>query len=561
MLHRNQLHPQRKWMSRLVVWLLVLGGVLGLVGFAMAKSGLALAETAVSIPTSPPAKQRLTIQLDGAAQTTAVLQDDQACILCHQDTDGIVTFASGEEIAALVDTAVFAHSAHGDTTDEPLNCTSCHNVNAYQYPHEPITAPDYRSYQLAQGEACTQCHVEPHLTSHNGPESDLPIGCTDCHGSHEVKTVDQIRTGETTSKCVDCHTVMEVPFTDGSQLTDIIQHGLFADRYETTEYCLACHTQPDLEIKFDNGDSISATIDDIAFHDSVHGVDNENAPLECASCHDGVKFPHEPLTVSTARDYSLEMVAVCADCHEEKAEANVEDVHAQALADGTLEAAVCTDCHGAHDTPVPNVPRDRISHTCQKCHSTIFADYAESVHGDALLTESNPDVPTCIDCHGVHNIGDPTTALFRVRSPELCAGCHANENLMSEYEISTDVFDTYVADFHGTTVELFEHDDPNVETNKAVCYDCHGVHNIKKPDDPEAGIKANLLETCQQCHPDANENFPSSWTSHFRPSLQHNPLVYLVNLFYQIVIPATLGFFGLLVASDIYRRVRTRVRK
>ena len=49
---------------------------------------------------------------------------------------------------------------------------------------------------------------------------------------------------------------------------------------------------------------------------------------------------------------------------------------------------------------------------------------------------------------------------------------------MNKYEISTEVFDTYVADFHGTTVILFEHQDPNVETNKAVCYDCHGVHNI-----------------------------------------------------------------------------------
>ena len=131
---------------------------------------------------------------------------------------------------------------------------------------------------------------------------------------------------------------------------------------------------------------------------------------------------------------------------------------------------------------------------------------------------------------------------------------------MEKYDISTDVFDTYVADFHGTTVTLFEQEDPNVETNKAVCYDCHGVHAIKDPDDPEAGIKANLLETCQQCHPDATANFPDSWTSHFRPSLQHNPLVFLVNLFYQIVIPATLGFFGFMVATDVYRRIRLRLR-
>ena len=175
-----------------------------------------------------------------------------------------------------------------------------------------------------------------------------------------------------------------------------------------------------------------------------------------------------------------------------------------------------------------------------------------------LLGEDNEDVPTCIECHGVHNINDPTTTQARNRSPELCAGCHADAELMDKYEISTDVFETYVADFHGTTVTLFEDLSPDVETNKAVCYDCHGVHNILAPDDPHAGIKGNLLVTCQQCHPDATANFPDAWTSHFPPSLDNNPLVYLVNLFYQIVIPFTLSFFVLMVGTDIYRRVRER---
>ena len=39
-------------------------------------------------------------------------------------------------------------------------------------------------------------------------------------------------------------------------------------------------------------------------------------------------------------------------------------------------------------------------------------------------------------------------------SPELCASCHADEELMAPYDISTDVFETYVDDFHGTTVIL-----------------------------------------------------------------------------------------------------------
>ncbi|MCA9921646.1 MAG: cytochrome c3 family protein [Anaerolineales bacterium] len=549
-------HLQRKRIRYLLVWLAVTGGVFSLAGLVWAEPG-SVTETAVLSPSAADSfLVQQAVQQDATAQA-----DDEACLLCHEDTDAVIMFDSGESFAARVDTAVLAHSAHGDDAAEPLNCTGCHDVNAYQYPHEPIETADYRTYQLERASSCENCHATPHLTSHPGLESDTAVGCTDCHGSHDVLTVDQIRTGETTSKCVACHTDVGVPFTDGSQLTDMIQAGLFATYYETTDYCLACHSQPNLELSFPDGSVISATIDENGFHDSVHRMVDDGEPLECAGCHEGKTFPHQPVAAANAREYSLEMVSVCADCHAEKVHADAEDVHTLALAEGTLEAAVCTDCHGAHSIPIPNQPRRRISQTCEKCHSTIYSEYAESVHGEALLIDSNEDVPTCIDCHGVHTIGDPTTALFRVRSPELCAGCHADTNLMAKYEISTEVFETYVADFHGTTVELFEHEDPNVETNKAVCYDCHGVHNIKAPDDPQAGIKANLLETCQQCHPDANENFPASWTSHFQPSLEHNPLVYLVNLFYQIVIPATVGLFAFLVLTDVYRRVRMRVRK
>ena len=132
---------------------------------------------------------------------------------------------------------------------------------------------------------------------------------------------------------------------------------------------------------------------------------------------------------------------------------------------------------------------------------------------------------------------------------------------MSKYDISTDVFNTYVADFHGTTVELFEKQSPDHETNKAVCYDCHGVHDILPSTDEHAHvIKANLLETCRQCHPDATANFPDAWTSHFEPSLEHNPLIYLVNLFYLILIPFIIGGFIIFILSDIYRRFIQRQR-
>jgi hypothetical protein len=130
---------------------------------------------------------------------------------------------------------------------------------------------------------------------------------------------------------------------------------------------------------------------------------------------------------------------------------------------------------------------------------------------------------------------------------------------MAEYDISTNVFDTYISDFHGTTVLLFEEVAPDQETNKPVCIDCHGVHDMRMVDDPESRVmKENLLATCQRCHPDASANFPSSWLSHYEPNAETTPAVFFVNLFYRILIPGTIGGMVVFVASDAYRRIASR---
>jgi nitrate/TMAO reductase-like tetraheme cytochrome c subunit len=293
---------------------------------------------------------------------------------------------------------------------------------------------------------------------------------------------------------------------------------------------------------------------------SVHGETNPEGPLVCADCHTNHRFPHPQQLSRSIREFQLERYVTCRNCHEEQYTHQQDSVHNIALEQGRLEAATCVDCHGAHDIQPPDQPRQRISLTCGRCHGAIFDQYRQSVHGAALLEEGNPDVPTCIDCHGVHNIADPTTTLFRVRSPELGANCHADTELMEKYDISTNVFDSYLTDFHGSTVALFEQQDPNVATNKAVCVDCHGVHDITRAGAENSSvIRANLLVTCQQCHPNATSDFPDAWVGHFPPTLESHPLLYVVNLFYNILIPVTLAAFAILVATDVFRRLRERL--
>lgn len=320
--------------------------------------------------------------------------------------------------------------------------------------------------------------------------------------------------------------------------------------------CLACHSLPDQYLELPSGEPLYLTVDADEYYNSVHGSQG----YACVQCHRDIReYPHPPLDAATRRDVTLSMQQTCDHCHQSMSELTHDGVHAKAMAEGNKEAAVCSDCHGYHNVQPPNEPRSRTAQMCQRCHSVIYNQYRVSVHGAALIGEGNPDVPTCIDCHGVHNVRGPSTDPFRLYSPLICAECHADEELMNKYGISTDVFDTYVSDFHGTTVVLFEQDYHGEDTNKAVCIDCHGVHDIRQANDPESSVyKDNLLVTCQKCHPDATTNFPTAWLGHYRPDPNVFPVVYFVNLFYSIFVPTVLGGMAIFVASDAARRIINR---
>ena len=92
------------------------------------------------------------------------------------------------------------------------------------------------------------------------------------------------------------------------------------------------------------------TVKGADLHDSVHGADNSWQALECADCHENDADPHEPVTVNSSREYSLQQNQACSRCHEENFQKAEDSVHAIALEEGVQEAAVCIDCHGAHDT-------------------------------------------------------------------------------------------------------------------------------------------------------------------------------------------------------------------
>ena len=254
----------------------------------------------------------------------------------------------------------------------------------------------------------------------------------------------------------------------------------------SNEECLACHNDATLT-KDENGKQVSLHVDDAAFKASIHST------FGCTDCHADIKaFPHDPTPA----------MPKCATCHSDQQAAYDHGVHAKAAAAGNTNVAKCQDCHGNVHTILPaGDPKSKVAHgnipqTCGACHgqklvmssagvsSTTFSSYEQSVHGKAVAGGSEK-AAVCTDCHGEHDIlggGDPKSTVFKFNVPATCAKCHA------------DVAQHYKESIHGQQIARGNWQSP-------VCTDCHGIHTIKAPKDPNSAVAAaNVQNTCGACH-------------------------------------------------------------
>jgi hypothetical protein len=130
---------------------------------------------------------------------------------------------------------------------------------------------------------------------------------------------------------------------------------------------------------------------------------------------------------------------------------------------------------------------------------------------------------------------------------------------MEKHDIATDVYSSYLADFHGRVIRYYRSNDSSMWRYEAICADCHASHAIYDVDDPRSSIApANLLGTCQRCHPGAETNFTSTATGHFRIDRESSLLAYYVERIYQILIPLFVGMMAAYIGLDITHRLRTR---
>jgi hypothetical protein len=177
-------------------------------------------------------------------------------------------------------------------------------------------------------------------------------------------------------------------------------------------YCAVCHDQPWRAVTLADGFVFNLYVPVEAIANSVHGEGSAEGQLGCIDCHGENTFPHDGPTPADSRTYTLQSVSMCTNCHTVEADELEHGLHEQAIAAGNLGAAVCTDCHGAHDIqPSANEPQ-LVAGVCGDCHTSTVEEWRSSPHVDIGPLG-------CATCHSPHS------QELRVSGvTELCENCH-----------------------------------------------------------------------------------------------------------------------------------------
>ncbi len=313
---------------------------------------------------------------------------DNTCLKCHEkgDTHKVV---NNKEISLKVDVSEIAASSH-----KSITCVKCHS---------DVTANMTRPCTTAGKVDCSNCHAKEsdiyfssgHGQAYFSKKENAPY-CTDCHGTHLVKP----KTDESSpvfrssipKLCGKCHRTggKAVIGTNLGEIDAFHDYSSSVHGRSLTEkgllsvaVCTDCHT----------------THFNLREADPRSSVNPKNIAATCGSCHKGIyneyiagdhayqdtndklKYPtcgtcHSAHSITEVHQdkFMSEITLQCGKCHGELAKTYLETYHGKVYQLGYLQAARCSDCHGAHSiyklqNPKSSVGPENIVATCQKCHA------------------------------------------------------------------------------------------------------------------------------------------------------------------------------------------------
>ncbi len=323
---------------------------------------------------------------------------DRGCVKCHEKDD-VHKEVNGKTVSLKVNKSDLATSVH-----KSISCTKCHT---------DVTISLQRPCETAKKVDCSNCHIEAsnlYLESGHGqayfnskdrlqPVSNAPY-CTDCHGTHIIKTryddTSPTYRGSIPELCGKCHR------TNGKALvnTNLKELNAFSD------YSLSVHGKGLKE----KGLLVSAVCTDchtthhiMKQDDERSSVNPENIPTTCAKCHKSIYD-----------DY-------------------INSDHNISRNNEKQRFPTCTDCHSAH--VISRIDKDKfmteVTHQCGSCHKKLAETYSETYHGKAYQL-GYLQAARCSDCHGAHkilNVKNPNSLVGYKNIVSTCKKCHSEANL------------------------------------------------------------------------------------------------------------------------------------
>ena len=399
---------------------------------------------------------------------------------------------------------------------------------------QPQTHPDQR---------CLDCHGQAHIGELSPDERLLMVATRVSPGDVSQEEAGSVESGD------DAPATRPNLYIPRSKPRDGVHANIF---------CVECHEDA---LQLPHARKLNLTTcatncheqEALAYGRGRHGEGLDGSP-RCSTCHGG----HDIVAIldSASQVSRFSGLALCGDCHEHHQDtpnghesgafvaSYLASTHAKAFWEsGLTSAAMCIDCHSAHevrtaDDPLSRVHRENIPETCGSCHSGIVTIYAESIHGKRLA-EGDEKAPVCTDCHTAHSITRSGTAKFMLDVVNECGECHDNpENANTPYGT---YYRTYLASYHGQVNTLGS-------TRAARCSDCHGSHDIAPLSDAASRVHPdNLIKTCGQagCHTNANASFVRFDPHADYRDAEDSPVLYGVWIYFIVMMSTVFAFFGI----------------
>lgn len=190
--------------------------------------------------------------------------------------------------------------------------------------------------------------------------------------------------------------------------------------------------------------------------------------------------------------------AKCLTCHSPQTahQSKAPAIDTSVVKESVHASLACTECHTID--PAMSHKGNRLVY-CAKCHEKEAVGFNKSPHVTGRKANIE-QLPTCITCHGSHEIlavANPSARTNHKNSVKICITCHEDQKLTAKVaELpKPSMIKAYENSIHGKALMAEGND------KAPACVDCHGSHSFLPADEPESPVfKTKVAQTCGGCH-------------------------------------------------------------